>query len=827
MSRLGKVFSKFYGGEFSQWLRGQYDLTAYQYALDTLYNTNVQIYGPLTRRMGTNLITKISPDTSGILPVVRLIPFVVNEDVVYVLMFYGTGDNKAHMNVILPDGGFIMKTGSSTERYDLELPYKASDINNVKYAQSSDILFMVHPNYAPQQLSHYSSNDWTVAAMDFKDGPYFSENTDDDRTMTVSANAQTKVVTVTASFSAFVQEDVGRLIRVQRKADPDNDVEGTEYRWHWLKITNVNSATTVSCSTTEAIVSEATTEEGLPTSIPATPHWRLGAFGEAPGYPGAITFHQERLWLGGTDSQPQTVWSSISSDFNNYAPTDEVGDVLDDSSIVLTMLSDEVNTIQWLKSDVVLNVGTFGAEFKIFTYSAESILTPSTAQAQRVTSLGSENVDPVSLPIGTVFVQRSGRRLRHAIFTNSLTEDQTPSDLNIWASHIADTGFKDIAYQKEPNNMIWAIMQDGSLASLTYDPTQKVMGWARHKLAGVKSEVIDQCCIPVKTALQYRMFFVVDREFNGTMYRCVELMANEITDKTPAYEMVYTDATWRYYEKHTASDLNYNSSTGEITLTIMPEYESVAQNDTAGIITIQASGLNESGLYKFLSLATVAPDIPNTEYERATKLSEVAEKFLFSIQKVSGNTYKLLTQDGKPLPDKFKDCWNDLDDVTHIYECFNQVNYNSDFLGQTLQIVGDGSVLEEQGYYGEPLELKNYYAYITIGLGYRSKIKTLPVAVKTASEETTNMWTIRIIKAYANLYRSLGFKYGVEENNLSVEPFRSTKERMDEATPLFTGIKDITVGDITENKGQIILIQDQPLPLNVLSIGLKTDATDI
>lgn len=825
MTRLGKVFSKFYGGEFSQWLRGQYDLTSYQYALDTLYNTNVQIYGPLTRRMGTVMITK-TEESSGKLPVMRPIPFVVNEDVVYVLLIQGEEGGKSYMNVLNPDGSFVLN--SDGNRYRLNLPFSTEDIQQLHYAQSSDILFIVHPEYAPQQLSHYGSTNWTIAAMDLVDGPYFAENADDTRTFALSnIEEQANQVKITASFDAFSSADVGRLIRIQRKADPDNDAEGTEYRWHSLKIQSFTDAKNVVCTTKETKVSSITAEEGLYATIPATPNWRLGSFGKAPGYPTAITFHQERLWMGGTKSQPQTVWSSVSSDFSNFAPTDEVGDVLDDSSIVLTMLSDEVNNIQWMKSDVVLNVGTFGAEFKIFTYSAESVLSPSTAQAQRVTSLGSEPIEPVSMPIGTVFVQRSGRRLRHAIFTNSLTDDQTPSDLNIWASHIADVGFKKIVFQKEPNSMLWGIMNNGALASLTYDPTQKVMAWARHKLAGRLSEAVDMCSIPYKQSLQFRMFFVVDRIINGKKCRCVEYMANEVTDKTRQELMVYTDFSFCHANIFTVTGFSFNENTGEIRVTIDTNSGTAAtQNNTKGIITSKVT-FNNKAVFKIFSPEIVEPDLPNDEYTRQKKLSEVLAGRAITLSLVSGNTYKVMDKYGKDLNSTFKGCYNDIGELSQIAQCVSEVTGLNNLEGETVQLLGDGAVLESQKVTNGKVTLRNTYGYVNIGLGYRSKIKTLPVAVKTASEETTNMWTLKIIRAFVNIYKSLGFKYGVEEETLSVEPFRSTKERMDEATPLVTGVKEITVGDVTENKGQIILIQDQPLPLNVLSVGLTINATDV
>lgn len=835
MGRIGKVLSKFYGGEFSQWLRGQYDLSAFNYALDELYNANVQIYGPITRRMGTTLVTASSAKVNGVLPATRLIPFTVDENTIYVLVFTANSLGTITMSVLRPNGSFVMKDSST--RYTINLPYKQEHMMDLRYAQSSDVLFIVHPDYAPRQLSHYGPTNWTIEVMAINDGPYFAENSNEDKKLTVSGKSGT--VTVTATQDMFSANDVGRFIRIKHKPDQatkdeaEEKEEKAEATWGYGKITEFTDAKTVKLAVKRKFV-----------NTEASYEWRLGAFGAAPGYPRTVTFHQERLWFGGTKTQPQTVWSSKSSDFNNYEPSDEVGDVLDDSAITLTMLSDETNIIQWLKSDVVLNVGTVGAEFKIFTFSSESVLTPTTAQAQRVTTYGSERVEPISLPIGTVFLQRSGRRLRHAIFTNSLNNDETPADLNIWATHIADKGILQLVYQKEPNNIIWAITADGELAGLTYEPSQKVMAWARHKPAGKKVRVQRLACVPYKEALQYRLFMVVDREIGGVVHRCIEFMNDEITDATKQEEMVYTDATTSVSLQAEVQKFYFNPATGLLKVYTYNDRTKLAgqRDNTRGKYSIvyTGDGLITSDklppVIKFMGIDTYTPDIPSVEWERADKLSEAIRNRIFKIQKIekestdSVTAWEVLSESGSSLSEKLAGCVDDIEAISTVNRLFTGFTNSSliaVYEGEEVQITGDGAVLEPQVIQSGSLNLNNGYACVNIGLGYRSVIKTMPIVNKSDTGEITNMWTLKIVKAYVHVYKSLGFKYGVEMNNLSVEPFRNTREPMDAATPLYTGIKDITTGDVTDNKGQIIIVQDQPLPLNVLSIGLKVDASDV
>ena len=59
-----------------------------------------------------------------------------------------------------------------------------------------------------------------------------------------------------------------------------------------------------------------TSEDGggfiqIVTHAPTT-EWMEQSYSELRGYPAAVGFHENRLWFGGTLSQPDTVWASKS-----------------------------------------------------------------------------------------------------------------------------------------------------------------------------------------------------------------------------------------------------------------------------------------------------------------------------------------------------------------------------------------------------------------------------------------------------------------------------------------------------------------------------------
>src|SRR6185369_9518146 len=83
-------------------------------------------------------------------------------------------------------------------------PYTYADLFNadgtpaVQYVQSADVMYLTHPRFPQQKLSHFSLTNWTLVPMPFKDGPWLAENDNESNTMTVSA--LTGAITINAQL---------------------------------------------------------------------------------------------------------------------------------------------------------------------------------------------------------------------------------------------------------------------------------------------------------------------------------------------------------------------------------------------------------------------------------------------------------------------------------------------------------------------------------------------------------------------------------------------------------------------------------------------------
>jgi hypothetical protein len=233
--------------------------------------------------------------------------------------------------------------------------------------------------------------------------------------------------------------------------------------------------------------------------------------------PRCVTFFEERLYWAGTDNQPQTIWASKSGDFLNM----DQGTGLDDESVEFTLATDDVNVIRWMKASDVLLIGTVGGEFKL--HGNGNPVTPSNVRVVQETKYGSSGVTPITSGRAVLFNQRATKKLRQMIFDLNVEGFVAP-DLTILAEDITGDGITAMAYQQEPDSIIWAVRADGTLIGLTYQRDQQVVAWHQHPVGGTGTEVESVAVIPSADGLADELWISVKRTVNGSTVRYVEYL---------------------------------------------------------------------------------------------------------------------------------------------------------------------------------------------------------------------------------------------------------------------------------------------------------------
>ena len=146
----------------------------------------------------------------------------------------------------------------------------------------------------------------------------------------------------------------------------------------------------------------------------ATTEFSEMSYSPLRGYPAAVTFHQNRLWFGGTLAQPDGIWGSKSGLFFNF----DIGDAEDNDALDLTANVGEIFSIRHLVSNRDLQVFTTGAELFVQAPTDKPV-TPANAQIKRQTPFGSSFVRPTVFDGATLFIQKTGSALREFLFTDS------------------------------------------------------------------------------------------------------------------------------------------------------------------------------------------------------------------------------------------------------------------------------------------------------------------------------------------------------------------------------------------------------------------------
>jgi hypothetical protein len=491
--------ASFTSGEWAPTLFGRTDIDRYDAGAKTLENVIVLKEGGAVRRSGTKYVAEVKDSSKA----TRLVEFKYAISDSYILEF---GDSYIRF---FRDQGQLFNGAVETE---ISSPYAEADLPALKFAQSADVLFIAHPDYAPRELSRTAAGadtlpgTWSLTAHDYRDGPYLPRNT---TTTTLTPSATTGSITITASASLFASTDVGRQVRISNPASGEN--------WGWATITAFTNATTVTATVNKDF---ATTN--------ATDDWYLGAWSDTTGYPRCVSFHDARLWWASTDDRVQMMWSSQVNDFDNYGPTKQSdGTIRDTDAIIREIASNQVNAVYWLVSDAKgLIAMTAGGIFKVTGETDEGAITPANFTAKRQTTVGvSELVRPHMIGAVNTFIASSNQRA-NAIEYSFEADSLQDRDLTLLAGHVLAGGATSSASLNERSKQLWVSRADGTLCCLTMELSNNVLAWSRCVLGGSfgEGQAVVESIASIRDGDDDVIWCVVKRTINATTRRYIEYM---------------------------------------------------------------------------------------------------------------------------------------------------------------------------------------------------------------------------------------------------------------------------------------------------------------
>ena len=635
MGRAAPIITSFDAGELSPLMEGRVDIAKFPNGCFKLENFLPLVQGPAVRRGGTRFVNPVRDDDGRS----WLMRFQVSESISYMLEF---SDRAIRFYA---NRGLLVSGGNPVE---VVTPYTFADLTaadgtcNLHAVQSADTMYLFHIGYKTRKLERIAADTFQISEVDFSEGPFKKLNI--ERTTKVQASATTGAVSLTATAGIFESGHIGSLFYVEsldqsavkpwavyqvvtvgdlRRVDArvykctqvgsggtDPPVTGTltplhtdgrawdgdgveiandqrgpiGVEWEYqhagygiVKITGVPSATVATGSVVSRLPDDVVTIQ--------TWKWAHSLFSSVEGWPEHGAFWLERLVL----ARDRTLAGSVTGDFENFAAKD-AGEVLADSAFVITLNARQINRIVWMVESEQLILGTNGDEWVVGPIQTNQAVGPGNIQARRRTSYGSRAVQPVEASGKTLFVQKSGRKLRDYEYDYG-SDNYVSSDTTKLASHISRTGVVDMTYQQEPNSIIWCVRSDGQLIGLTYDQElgrSDVYGWHPHPMVNGFVESVES--MPAPDGASDDLWMIVRRAVNGRTVRYVEWLEPPLNDEQPQTDAFYVDAGLSYRGAPVSTVSGLGHLEGQTVDVLVDGATHPQRVVTAGAVTLQRAG---------------------------------------------------------------------------------------------------------------------------------------------------------------------------------------------------------------------------------------------
>lgn len=334
-------------------------------------------------------------------------------------------------------------------------------------------------------------------------------------------------------------------------------------------------------------------------STDATHKWSEGSWSNYRGWPIAVAFFEDRLVFGGNTSQPDTIWGSVTADYENMKEGAN-----DDDAVAFTLSSRQVNAIRWLVGKNKILIGTSGAEWSL-SGSVDEPLTPSNVKAEQQSTYGSANLQANLVNESVLFFQRGAEKMRELAYNWELDSYVAP-DMTILAKEITGNGITDTAFQQIPDSILWCVREDGELPIFSYERKENITSWSRLITDGDFESVAI-----IHGAAEDQVWVSVERTIDSNPVRYIEYFSARDFGDDPC-DAFYVDCGATY-----TTDVNVISD-----LTWLEGESVIALADGAIVtdLTVSSDSVTLGGVYQQVQIG-----LPYTVQLRTMPLSWVGE----------------------------------------------------------------------------------------------------------------------------------------------------------------------------------------------------------
>lgn len=418
------------------------------------------------------------------------------------------------------------------------------------------------------------------------------------------------------------------------------------------------------------------------------------------------------------------------------------------------------------------------------------VLVPTSVNVRQFSSYGINNLQPLLVENRPIMVQARGSIFRDLAFAVAGNPGSGAGDLSVYSEHLVEANeIVDWTFQQVPNNIIWAVRDDGVLLSLTYVPDQQIIGWARHELSG---EVESVCTLPGSGDYN-ETYLVVKRTINGLVQRHIERLADrKISD---VKDMIFMDAALTYDGRNTQSIWTMTLSGGTtwdagetITLT-----SSLADYFTADDVGNRIDLTFSDGTEIRFTIGA---------YSTSSVVTGMVNKFVPTTARVATATWAKA-----------------VDVVSGLYH----------LEGEAVSVLADGYVVASPNnpdydtitVTNGSITLPQPYSVIHVGLPVTADIETLDIDIPEGGSIADKKMLVQKVTMDVRQTRGVFVGHELPESGttgLYELKLRGVSEGYEDPTALKTGKADIIIQSNWNSNGRVVVRQVDPLPVTIGSI---------
>ena len=749
----------FAGGEISPALYGRTDFAKYDNGAAKLKNFQVLRYGGIANRPGTKYIATLPGKA-----VLR--SFRYNSSQNYMIVFY--------------EHGIQVYQKETLQATILGSPYTADELRLIKYTQSANYMFLVHPEHPPYVLKRDFENNqivWKLELMDIENGPFEDINLEK---IHITASDKTGAITLSADKDYFTVDMIGSLLKLGHTIDSQYkkglpigiESEGTE-------------------ENTEADVLEVTCVPG-----------------------GAVYVESFGFWSGNFTLEKfvNDQWVKIRTQSGNHSANYNFNETNNHSSIVkYRVTSTEFDITTWTgeneKQKGHVTLQSFGQDYYGIV-KIESVVSGTSATAIVVRELGDTKAtqDFAISP----WSKEKGYPMCANFFEDRLVFGGCKAyGQSFWASKGGDYFNFGTSVPSMDTDALTGTLNGGQIngikAMVAFGELIMLTAGGEHKVTGNNKALSPSNML--SQAQEYRGINDVEPVTVGSRIIYIQQQGNIVRDLAYAYEA----------DKYTGDDINLLAQH----LFEHHKLVSMAYQQTPNSIVwcVRDDGLL-LGLTYLKEQDVIAWHQHETYEGRFYDVASIAgetEDELWCVVERNGQYMleKLAVRDSSDKVEDqfFVDCGKQLEasDGADVVTGLEHLE------GKTVSILADGFVMPQQRVVNGRISLGHKFHKIAVGLPLEAELKTLPLELQLQNGTTLSQRK-RVAKLLMMFKNSSGGRFGLYENKLDEIKWRST-EAYGTAIQLFSGKQELNMPSASYEKTvQIIAKQTDPLPMTILSI---------